>query len=206
MAKVYIIWDNSNIHYGGLNQVFPIKEPGQQKELYRTHFLNLLNLVVGNREIGQVYFVGSTPPESDSIWAYLRSVGIKPETIPRSTAGGENNTTDYLLQNHLLRLGYLSEKGTIALLSGDGAGIYKDEGFFADLKKLHNVVPPAVSLRRIPGRKRLHPGSFLPIRPGLRSSTACWPSGLSSISGISPWAGTGAYLAVPGSRRCTTHM
>ena len=71
--------------------------------------------------------------------AYLRSVGIKPETIPRSTAGGENNTTDYLLQNHLLRLGYLSEKGTIALLSGDGAGIYKDEGFFADLKKLHNV-------------------------------------------------------------------
>ena len=21
MAKVYIIWDNSNIHYGGLNQV-----------------------------------------------------------------------------------------------------------------------------------------------------------------------------------------
>ena len=27
----------------------------------------------------------------------------------------------------------------IALLSGDGAGIYKDEGFFADLKKLHNV-------------------------------------------------------------------
>lgn len=74
MAKVYIIWDNSNIHYGGLNQVFPIKEPGQQKELYRTHFLNLLNLVAGNREIGQVYFVGSTPPETDSIWAYLRSV------------------------------------------------------------------------------------------------------------------------------------
>ena len=34
MAKVYIIWDNSNIHYGGLNQVFPIKEPGQQKEFY----------------------------------------------------------------------------------------------------------------------------------------------------------------------------
>lgn len=63
----------------------------------------------------------------------------KPETIPRSTTGGENNTTDYLLQNHLLRLGYLPEKGTIALLSGDGAGIYKNEGFFADLKKLHNV-------------------------------------------------------------------
>lgn len=122
-----------------LIKCFQLKNLDSKKSYIELIFLNLLNLVVGNREIGQVYFVGSTPPESDSIWAYLRSVGIKPETIPRSTAGGENNTTDYLLQNHLLRLGYLSEKGTIALLSGDGAGIYKDEGFFADLKKLHNV-------------------------------------------------------------------
>lgn len=136
--KVYIIWDNSNIHYGGLNHVFPQKEAGQTKELYRTHFLNLLNLVVGNREIGQVFFVGSTPPESDKIWTYLESIGIKPQTIPRAP-GGEHNTTDYLLQTHLLRLGYLPEKGTIALLSGDGAGIYKGEGFFADLKNLHSA-------------------------------------------------------------------
>ena len=27
MEKVYIIWDNSNIHYSALNEVFPIKEP-----------------------------------------------------------------------------------------------------------------------------------------------------------------------------------
>lgn len=139
MDKVYIIWDNSNIHYGGLEQVFPFKEPDAAKELYRTHFLNLLNLVVQGRTVGQVFFVGSTPPESDKIWEYLRNtVGIIPETIPRSAAGGENNTTDYLLQNHLLRLGYEPDAGTIALLSGDGAGIYKNQGFFADLKKLHS--------------------------------------------------------------------
>lgn len=42
MAKVYIIWDNSNIHYGGLNQVFPIKEPGQQKELSEKNMLQNL--------------------------------------------------------------------------------------------------------------------------------------------------------------------
>ena len=106
MAKVYIIWDNSNIHYGGLNQVFPIKEPGQQKELYRTHFLNLLNLVAGNREIGQVYFVGSTPPETDSIWAYLRSVGIttliiskKPGNTGISRDIRTEFTTDLLLSD-----------------------------------------------------------------------------------------------------------
>lgn len=45
MAKVYIIWDNSNIHYGGLNQVFPIKEPGQQKEFIKIFCENWQNPV-----------------------------------------------------------------------------------------------------------------------------------------------------------------
>ena len=138
MAKVFIIWDNSNIHYGGLNQVFPIKEPNVAKEKYRTSFLNLLQLVKKDREIGQVYFVGSTPPKTDRIWNYLHSIGIEPETIPRAD-DGEWNTTDHLLQNHLLRLGYQPNPETVALLSGDGAGVKKNVGFFADLKRLANV-------------------------------------------------------------------
>lgn len=138
MSKVFIIWDNSNIHYGGLNQVFLRKEPNIAKERYRTSFLNLLKLVENGREIGQVYFVGSTPPKTDSIWNYLHKIGIKPETIPRSE-NGEWDTTDHLLQNHLLRLGYQPNPETVALLSGDGAGVKKDVGFFADLKRLVNV-------------------------------------------------------------------
>lgn len=138
MEKVYIIWDNSNIYYGGFNQVYPIKEPDKQGEQFRVHFTNLLNLVAAGRAIGQVFFVGSTPPESDNIWQYLRGMGINPQTIPRAASGGENNTTDYLLQNHLLRLGYEADTGVIALLSGDGARINKAEGFFADLKRLHS--------------------------------------------------------------------
>lgn len=135
MPKVFVIWDNSNIHYGGLDQVFPIIEPNEMRELYRTHFMNLLKLVTNNREIGQVFFVGSTPPKSDSIWKCLRDNGIKPQTIPRAI-DGEWDTTDHLLQNHLLRLGYQPTPETVALLSGDGAGVNKDEGFFADLKRL----------------------------------------------------------------------
>jgi len=138
MAKVFIIWDNSNIHYGGLNQVFPHKEPGIKRERYRTSFLNLLELVANEREIGQVYFVGSTPPKTDKIWNYLRNIGIVPETIPRSS-DGEWDTTDHLLQNHLLRLGYQPHPETVALLSGDGAGVKRDVGFFADLKRLVSV-------------------------------------------------------------------
>ena len=138
MQKVFIIWDNSNIHYGGLNQVFPIMEPGETKELYRTHFINLLNLVTNGREVGQVYFVGSTPPKTDAIWGYLRSIGVNPETIPRAS-DGEWDTTDHLLQNHLLRLGYQTPPQTVVLLSGDGAGVKKDVGFFADLRRLAGV-------------------------------------------------------------------
>lgn len=138
MEKIYIIWDNSNIHYGGLNQVLPEKEPSANRELYRTNFLNLLKLVQGDRDIGQVYFVGSTPPKADSIWNYLKGIGVDPKTIPR-TVDGEWETTDHLLQNYLLRLGYEPTKGTVALLSGDGAGINKGEGFFADLKRLVGV-------------------------------------------------------------------
>lgn len=138
MEKLFVIWDNSNVHYGGLNQVFPVKEPGEPKELYRTNFTNLLQLVVSDRELGQVFFVGSTPPESDTIWRHLEQIGITPKTIPRSPTG-EWNTTDHLLQNYLLRLGYEPYKGTIALLSGDGAGVNRGEGFFADAKRLIGV-------------------------------------------------------------------
>lgn len=137
-GKLYVIWDNSNIHYGGLNQVFPSMEPGESKERYRTNFMALLQLVRNNRPIEKVYFVGSTPPEADNVWRYLRGKGIQTETIPRA-ADGEWETTDHLLQNHLLRLGYLPEKGIIALLSGDGAGIKEDVGFFADLKRLAGI-------------------------------------------------------------------
>lgn len=136
MPNVFIIWDNSNIHYGGLDQVRPIKEPNSVMELYRTHFMNLLNLVTAGRSIGKVIFVGSTPPEADAIWKYLRSIGINPDTIARSADGGENDTTDHLLQTKLLRLAFDYEPGVIALLSGDGAGINQNRGFFADLKRM----------------------------------------------------------------------
>lgn len=60
---MYIFWDNSNIHYAGLNQVRPIIEPNAQKELYRTYFAGLLQLVAGNRQVDDIFFAGSVPPK-----------------------------------------------------------------------------------------------------------------------------------------------
>ena len=39
---MFIFWDNSNIHYSGLESVYPIFEPGKPREIYRTYFKNLL--------------------------------------------------------------------------------------------------------------------------------------------------------------------
>lgn len=44
---MYIFWDNSNIHISGL-KVMEEKEPTQTKELFRTNFKNLFELVRNN--------------------------------------------------------------------------------------------------------------------------------------------------------------
>lgn len=134
---MYIFWDNSNIHYAGLNQVRPVFEPNVQMELYRTYFAGLLKLVLNDRKLDGIYFAGSTPPKEDGLWAEIKKLGINPDLIPRSSTEGEANTTDHVLQNHILRLGYdVKEPGIIALLTGDGAGMKKGIGFLADAKRL----------------------------------------------------------------------
>ena len=133
---MYIFWDNSNIHYAGLNQVFPYKEPGVQKELYRTYFAGLLNLVTQGRPVGNISFAGSVPPKDDAIWNEIRKLGITPALLPRSVEEGEADTTDHVLQLALLRLVFdVPEPDTIALLTGDGSGINSGQGFLADAKR-----------------------------------------------------------------------
>ena len=134
---MYIFWDNSNIHYAGMNQVLPTKEPTVQKEMYRTYFKGLLNLVANNRLIDNIFFAGSIPPKGDSLWNAVRQLGITPTLLPRSLTDGEADTTDHVLQLALLRLALdHPNPTTIALLTGDGAGINSGVGFLADAKRL----------------------------------------------------------------------
>ncbi len=134
---MYIFWDNSNIHYAGLNHVLPLKEPGADKKLYRTYFKGLLNLVQNGRTIDDIFFSGSIPPKEDTLWNAVRQLGITPSLLPRSLTDGEADTTDHVLQLALLRLALdHPEPSTVALLTGDGAGINSGEGFLADAKRL----------------------------------------------------------------------
>ena len=134
---MYIFWDNSNIHYAGLNHVRPQLEPGAKKELYRTYFSGLLKLVVQSRHVDKIFFAGSTPPENDALWDKIEQLGIVPDLLQRNQSNGEANTTDHVLQLGLLRLSLdCSTPGTIALLTGDGAGINSGKGFLADAERL----------------------------------------------------------------------
>lgn len=134
---MYIFWDNSNIQYAGLNSVLPVKEPDVDRGRYRTYFKGLLNLVSRGRIIDKVYLAGSIPPGDDALWDTVERLGIETTLIPRSESSGEADTTDFALQTDLLRLGYdVQEPGTIALLTGDGAGINSGKGFLADAKRL----------------------------------------------------------------------
>ena len=134
---MYIFWDNSNIHYAGLDHVRPVLEPESIKETYRTYFKGLLDLVVQKRFVDNIFFVGSVPPKGDSLWNAVRAQGIQPTLLPRSATDGEADTTDHVLQLALLRLALdHPEPSTVALLTGDGAGINTGEGFLADAKRL----------------------------------------------------------------------
>lgn len=134
---MFIFWDNSNIHYAGLNHVLPIKEPKAPSEQYRTYFQGLLDLVRAGRPVDDIFFAGSVPPKGDSLWNTVRNLGIAPSLLPRSLTDGEADTTDHVLQLALLRLAFdHPEPKTVALLTGDGAGINSGEGFLADAMRL----------------------------------------------------------------------
>ena len=136
---MYIFWDNSNIHISGFNSVRPILEPEAPKELFRTNFRNLFQLVANNRKVDAAFLSGSVPPPSDDLWNYLRNMGIKLQLLDKTAEGKEQESVDMSLQAMMLRTvidNIGNEPSTIAILTGDGAGKQLGEGFLTDLKRI----------------------------------------------------------------------
>lgn len=137
---MYIFWDNSNIHISGL-KVMEEKEPTQTKELFRTNFKNLFELVRNNRHVDEAYLSGSIPPPNVSLWGYLQNMGIKLQLLNRTADGCEQESVDMSLQTMMLRtaIDNISSPSTIAVLTGDGAGKQLGEGFLTDLKRIKSM-------------------------------------------------------------------
>lgn len=132
---MYIFWDNSNIHYSGVCSVCPMIEPSADTGGYRTHFRNLFELVRNGRHVDRAYVAGSVPPPSDSLWEYLRNLGIDLTLLNKTADGKEQESVDISLQSMMLRAILDNEPSTMAVLTGDGAGALLGKGFLADLKR-----------------------------------------------------------------------
>ena len=137
---MFIFWDNSNIHISGL-KAMEQKEPDQLKELFRTNFKNLFELVRNNREVESAYLSGSIPPPNNALWDYLKNMGINLQLLNKTAEGTEQESVDMSLQTMMLRtaMDHMSEPSTIAILTGDGAGKQLGEGFLSDLKRIKNL-------------------------------------------------------------------
>lgn len=133
---MYIFWDNSNIHISGLEAVRPKFEPAAPRELYRTDFSKLFQLVCKGRKVDCAYLSGSVPPPSDALWEYLRNMDIKLQLLDKTADGKEQESVDMSLQTMMLRTAIDNKPSTIAVLTGDGAGKQLGEGFLSDLKRI----------------------------------------------------------------------
>lgn len=136
---MYLFWDNSNIHYSGLDGVFPKYEPGKKRELYRTHFKNLFELVRNGRTIEGAYAAGSVPPPSDALWVHLKKLGIDMTLLDKTAEGKEQDSVDMSLQTNMFRVALDNPPNTMVLLTGDGSGGALGKGFLADLQRIHKL-------------------------------------------------------------------
>lgn len=137
---MFIFWDNSNIHISGL-EVMKEKEPDQPRELFRTNFKNLFELVRNNRTIESAYFSGSVPPPNNLLWSHIQNLGINLQLLNKTSEGTEQESVDMSLQTMMLRtaIDNIGSPSTIAVLTGDGAGKQLGEGFLTDLKRIKTM-------------------------------------------------------------------
>ena len=137
---MYIFWDNSNIHISGLSLMQKF-EPTQQRELFRTNFKNLFELVRDGRVVDNAFLSGSIPPPNNDLWEYLRRMGINLQLLNKTADGTEQESVDMSLQTMMLRtaIDRISNPSIMAVLTGDGAGKQLGEGFLSDLNRIKGM-------------------------------------------------------------------
>ena len=135
---VFIYWDNSNI-YIAAQQVAVEKEGASVRHRVRLHFDNLFELARAGREVGSAHALGSVPPELNMLWNKLENAGLKVDLQQRGELSGGEQGVDQALQLRMLQDGFDNNgrPGIVVLLTGDGSGFSRGEGFHATLDRLH---------------------------------------------------------------------
>ena len=140
MDEVFVYWDNSNIYYGA-------KDVAGQREgniggryRVRLNFTNLLRLAHADRQIHSALAAGAVPPEVESLWNRMKQSGVDVHLFDRGGHDrGEQQVPDHMLQVRMLRdtMDHNGCPGIVVVLTGDGAGYFRGEGFHRDLERMH---------------------------------------------------------------------
>ena len=134
MDDVYIYLDNSNLFIEA-KRLAEERNGDVARQAVRLHFDNLLALASAGRTVKHAVAAGSVPPELRHLWARLQCKGVECRVFAHGERG-EQNVPDLKLQKAMLRDGLTQAPSVAVLLTGDGAGHYRDEGFLATLKDL----------------------------------------------------------------------
>ncbi len=140
MSGVFVYLDNSNIFHEA--QRLAEERNGDMNARYRVrlHFENLLRLAHADRPLVKAMAAGSIPPALSELWNRLYSTGVEVHLYDRGAPNhGEQETPDQWLQLRMLEdmADHMDDPGTVALLTGDGAGYNDGRGFHRTLERMH---------------------------------------------------------------------
>lgn len=137
---MFIYWDNSNIYHEAQRLAEEREQTPGARYLIRIHFENLLRLAHADRPLTKALAAGSVPPELRQLWNRLENQDVEVRLFNRGTRDrGEQETPDQWLQLRMLEdaFDYNGDTGTVALLTGDGAGYFDGRGFHRTLERIH---------------------------------------------------------------------
>ena len=121
MNGLHLFIDNSNLY-------IEAQRVARMKFFYddelvvrlRIHYGGLLEKVRNGRKLMETVLVGSRPPENDSLWEKLKTMGIAPRIFDRSIFTNKEKSVDAELTNAIRdALEDNPEPGTIAIVAGD---------------------------------------------------------------------------------------
>ncbi len=185
MDGVFIYWDNSNIFHEAQRLAEERNEGPEARYRVRINFDALLQLAQAGRPLRHAVAAGSVPPEMRHLWNRLEGMGVEVKLYDRGDPNrGEQDIPDRVLQLRMLEdaLDNNGDPGTVALLTGDGAGYYEGAGFHSTLERMHKrgwrveILSWAHSCNQRMRRWAEENGVFVPLDEFYESVTYTEPS------------------------------
>ena len=141
MSNLFIYWDHSNIFIRGKTTA-ALLEGGAARDRFRINFPVLLQLAQAGRHAAKVLVAGSRPSGTEEMWDAMRAQGAEVRLFDKGDPSGkEQEVPDYILQLQMLQDGidHSADPGVAVILTGDGKGRDRGDGFYANAERLQKL-------------------------------------------------------------------